>query len=244
MTQLQNKFVVITGGGTGIGAGIARGLAMAGCRVLVGGRRERPLRELAEAVRSEHPIQCHRLDVADDDSIQAFFDAARQYGGDADILVNSAGMNIANRTIDAMAPEDWDQVLRVNATGTYRCLLQVLPAMRARRDGLVINISSISGKRAIALGGVVYCASKFAVTALGTAVSNEVRGEGVRITNVYPGEVNTPILDKRPVPVSQQHKEAILQPEDIAALVTTICSLPPRAHVPEIVIKPTIQEWC
>ena len=81
------------------------------------------------------------------------------------------------------------------------------------------------------------------MTALGTAVSNEIRNEGVRITNVYPGEVNTPILDNRPTPVSQEHKDAILQPEDIASVVVTICGLPPRANVPEVVIKPTIQEW-
>lgn len=122
-------------------------------------------------------------------------------------------------------------------------MTEVLPAMRTRRDGLIVNISSVAGKRAITLGGVVYCASKFAMTALGTAVSNEVRDEGVRITNVYPGEVNTPILDNRPSPVSQEHKDAILQPEDIASVIVTICALPPRANVPEIVIKPTIQEW-
>lgn len=243
MRDLTNQFVVITGGGTGIGAGIARGLALAGCRVMVGGRREEPLRQLAESVKSAHPIQFHQLDVADDDSIAAFFTAATQLGGAPDILVNSAGINIAKRSMAEMDPKDWDLVMRVNATGAYRCMLAVLPAMRARRDGLVINISSISGKRAIQLGGVVYCASKFAMTALGTTVANEVRMEGVRITNVYPGEVNTPILDKRPVPVSDDHKAAILQPEDIAAMVTAICHLPPRAHVPEIVIKPTIQEW-
>jgi len=243
MNDLTNKFVVITGGGTGIGAGIARDLALAGCRVMVGGRREEPLRQLSQSVDSAEPIRFHMLDVANDESIRQFFDAARQQWGDADILVNSAGINIPNRTIAAMAPEDWDQVMRVNATGAYRCMLEVLPAMRARRDGVVINISSISGKRAIQLGGIVYCASKFAMTALGTAVSNEVRMEGVRVTNVYPGEVNTPILDKRPVPVSQEHKEAILQPEDIASMVTAICRLPARAHVPEIVVKPTIQEW-
>jgi NADP-dependent 3-hydroxy acid dehydrogenase YdfG len=160
-----------------------------------------------------------------------------------DILVNSAGVNIVNRTMAAMEPEQWDNVLRINATGAYRCMHRVLPAMRQRRSGIVINISSVAGKRAISLGGVAYAASKFAMTALGTATSNEVRQEGVRITNVYPGEVNTPILDRRPVPVSDDHRAAILQPDDIAALVLTICQLPPRAHVPEIVIKPTIQEW-
>lgn len=243
MIDLTNKAVVITGGGTGIGAGIARELATAGCRVMIGGRREEPLRELAQSVQSSEPVRFAPLDVADDASIREFFRQAREQLGEIDILVNSAGINIQNRSIAAMEPADWDHVLRVNATGAYRCMLEVLPAMRQRRDGVVINISSISGKRAIQLGGVVYCASKFAMTALGTAVSNEVRLEGVRVTNVYPGEVNTPILDKRPTPVSQEHKNAILQPEDVAALVATICRLPARAHVPEVVIKPTIQEW-
>jgi len=243
MIDLTNKTVVVTGGGTGIGAGIARELALAGCRVMIGGRREEPLRQLAESVRSAEAMRFAKLDVAEDASIAEFFTQAREQLGEIDILVNSAGINIQNRTFAAMDPADWDHVLRVNATGAYRCMLEVLPAMRQRGDGLVINISSIAGKRAIQLGGIVYCASKFAMTALGTAVSNEVRLEGVRVTNVYPGEVNTPILDRRPTPVSQEHKDAILQPEDIAAMVATICRLPARAHVPEIVIKPTIQEW-
>jgi len=198
---------------------------------------------MAADVQSDTPIYCHELDVAKPDSIEAFFAAVRSHFGDPDILVNSAGVNIQKRSMAEMVPEDWDRVLAINATGAYRCMHAVLPAMRERKDGLVVNISSIAGKRAIALGGVVYCASKFAMTALGTAVSNELRDEGVRVTNVYPGEVNTPILDNRPTPVSQEHKESILQPEDVAAVVATICALPPRANVPEVVIKPTKQEW-
>lgn len=243
MSELAGKVVAITGGGTGIGSGIAKGLAEAGCKVTIGGRRAEPLKEFAASVSGEHPIRTHVIDVAEADSVDAFFADIRDNVGEIDILVNSAGINIQKRTIAEMSPEDWDRVLQINASGAYRCMHQVLPAMRARRDGLVVNISSVAGKRAISLGGIVYCASKFAMTALGTAVSNEVRNEGVRITNVYPGEVNTPILDKRPTPVSQEHKDAILQPEDIAAVVVTICQLPPRANVPEVVIKPTIQEW-
>lgn len=243
MSQLEGKVVAITGGGTGIGAGIAKGLAEAGCKVTVGGRRTGPLEELAASISSPHPVRAHTIDVADADSVKAFFADVRSAHGDVDILVNSAGINIQKRTMAEMVPEDWDRVLQINATGAYRCMCEVLPAMRERRDGLVVNISSVAGKRAITLGGVVYCASKFAMTALGTAVSNEVRDEGVRITNVYPGEVNTPILDNRPTPVSQEHKDSILQPEDVAAVVVTICGLPPRANVPEVVVKPTKQEW-
>lgn len=243
MSQLTDKVVAITGGGTGIGAGIARALAEAGAKVTVGGRRLDPLDKLAATVDSPHPIRTHVIDVADAGSIEAFFEDVRSNVGEVDILVNSAGINIQKRTMAEMVPEDWDRVMAINATGAYRCMLQVLPAMRQRKDGLVVNISSVAGKRAITLGGIAYCSSKFAMTALGTAVSNEVRDEGVRITNVYPGEVNTPILENRPTPVSQEHKDSILQPEDIAAVVKTICELPPRANVPEVVVKPTKQEW-
>jgi len=243
MIDLHNKVVAVTGGGTGIGAGIARELALAGCRVMIGGRREEPLQKLADSVASPNAILCKSLDVAEPTSIQEFFASAKSQLGEVDILINSAGINIQNRTMAAMDPADWDRVMNINATGAYRCMLEVLPEMRARRDGLIVNISSVAGKRAIQLGGIVYCASKFALTALGTAVSNEVREEGVRITNVYPGEVNTPILDNRPSPVSQEHKDAILQPDDIASMIVAICKLPPRANVPEIVIKPTIQQW-
>lgn len=242
--NLQGKSVVVTGGGSGIGAGIALGLAAAGCRVAIGGRRTETLAEIVkQADQVAHPIVAHQLDVAENSSIDQYFDWAEQTLGEIDILVNSAGINIVNRTMAAMEPEQWEQVMRINATGAYRCVHRVLPAMRSRNDGLVINISSVAGKRAFALGGVVYAASKFAMTALGTTISNEVREEGVRVTNIYPGEVNTPILDRRPVPVSEEHRAAILQPEDIAAMVVAICQLPPRANVPEIVIKPTTQEW-
>jgi NADP-dependent 3-hydroxy acid dehydrogenase YdfG len=243
VSDLAGKVVAIVGGGTGIGAAIAKGLAEAGCKVTVGGRRVEPLQTLAASISSQPPVRTHVVDVASAESVNAFFADIRDNVGDIDILVNSAGINIQKRTMADMSPEDWDRVLSINATGAYRCMHEVLPAMRARKDGLVVNISSIAGKRAITLGGIVYCASKFAMTALGTAVSNEVRDEGVRITNVYPGEVNTPILDNRPTPVTQEHKDSILQPEDVAAVVVTICGLPPRANVPEVVIKPTIQEW-
>ncbi|WP_168565611.1 SDR family oxidoreductase [Crateriforma spongiae] len=243
MDALKDRIVAVTGGGTGIGEGIATALAAAGCRVTIGGRRLEKLQSAAQSMTGPHPVRCHTIDVADAASIEAFFDDVTQNVGDVDILVNSAGINIQNRTMAEMAPEDWERVLQINATGAYRCMHRVLPAMRKRRDGLIVNISSVAGKRAISLGGVVYCASKFAMTALGTAVSNEVREEGVRITNVYPGEVNTPILENRPVKVSDEHKASILQPEDIASVVLSICALPPRANVPEIVIKPTRQEW-
>jgi NADP-dependent 3-hydroxy acid dehydrogenase YdfG len=115
--------------------------------------------------------------------------------------------------------------------------------MRARKSGLVINISSLAGKRALPLAGPAYAASKFAATALGTAVGLEEKPNGIRVTNVYPGEANTPILDQRPAPVPDEKKARMIQPEDIGACVVTIAKLPERVQVPEIVITPLYQEY-
>jgi NAD(P)-dependent dehydrogenase (short-subunit alcohol dehydrogenase family) len=243
MTRLAGKTAVITGGGSGIGLGIALAFAAEGCRTLIAGRNAQRLLDAAATWTGTPGLLTHPVDVSDRDSVRQLFDHARRELGRIDILVNSAGTNIKTRTMASMSPEQWDQVLAINATGAYNCLAEVLPEMRARGDGLIVNISSIAGKRAISLGGIAYCASKFAMTALGTAVGNEVAPDGVRVTNVYPGEVNTPILVNRPEPVSDERKAAMVQPEDVGALVAAIAALPPRAHVPEIIIKPLVQQY-
>ena len=245
--SLKNKVVVVTGGGTGIGLGIATELARHEVKLVLCGRRKEKLDQAIEWIQNqlETPAKISgvSLDVANRDAVVQTFQTIFDDHGHVDILVNCAGVNIPNRTMDAMNPEQWDQVMAINATGAYNCMHQVLPAMRERKDGLIINVSSIAGKRALTLGGIAYAASKFAMTALGTAVSNEVADESVRVTNVYPGEVNTPILENRPVPVSDEQKNKMVQPEDVGKLIATIASLPPRAHVPEIIIKPTVQEY-
>jgi len=240
--KLADKTALVTGGGTGIGLGVALALASEGCRVAIAGRREQPLKEAAEAWQGEPALLHHAVDVADRESVAKLFDWAEQQLGCIDILVNSAGINVPNRSLAAMAPEDWDRVLAVNATGTYNCIHAVLPQMRERGEGLIVNISSVAGVRASVLGGVAYSAAKFAQTALGTSAALELGKEGIRVTNVYPGEVNTPILDRRPVPVSDEHKARILQPEDLGAAVLMVACLPPRAHVADLVIKPTSQD--
>ena len=241
--RLQGKRAVIVGGGTGIGLGIGQAFAAEGCRVVLAGRREEKLRAAAAAWPGEPAMLVHAVDVSDRQSVASLFAWATQQLGQIDILVNSAGVNIRTRSMAQMTPEQWDQVLAINATGAYNCMYAVLPQMRARRDGLIINISSVAGKRALTLGGVAYCASKFAMTALGTAVANEDAPNGIRVTNIYPGEVNTPLLENRPEPVSDERKAAMLQPEDLGALAVTIACLPPRAHVPELIIKPTLQQY-
>ncbi len=115
--------------------------------------------------------------------------------------------------------------------------------MRRQGGGLVVNISSIAGKRASKLAGTGYCASKFAMTALGAAVGLEESEHGIHVTNIYPGEVNTPILAERPVPVPPEKRAKMLLPEDIAAMVVALAKLHPRARVHELVITPLYQEY-
>jgi NADP-dependent 3-hydroxy acid dehydrogenase YdfG len=239
MTALSGRTALITGGATGIGLGIAKALDAAGCRVAISGRREDKLREAASGTKwLTHPV-----DVANRESVTALFAWAAQELGPIDILVCSAGMNIKNRMLCEMRPEQWDEVMAVNATGVYNCLYCVLPQMRERNDGIIFIISSVSGKRAAPLGGVAYNASKFAATGLGVSAWSEEGPHGVRVTNIYPGEVDTPILEHRPQSVSAERRATMLQPEDVGAMVAAIAQLPPRAHVPEVVIKPTVQAY-
>ncbi len=239
--SLEGKVALVVGGGTGIGKAIALSLAADGAKVAIAGRRFEVLEQVA--AESEAEIHCHSVDVADRTSVKGLFDFVTKTLGEVDILVNAAGINIKTRSMAEMTPEQWDQVMQINATGGYNLLYEALPPMRKRQDGLIINISSISGKRAYALGGIAYCASKFAMTALGTAAGNEVAADGVRITNIYPGEVETPILEQRPAAPTAEHRARMLQPEDFSEVVLSICHLPPRAHVAELIIKPTKQEY-
>jgi NAD(P)-dependent dehydrogenase (short-subunit alcohol dehydrogenase family) len=243
MTRLAGKTAIVTGGGSGIGLAIAQALAGEGCRVAVAGRRSDMLQRAAAESAARTPLMTHVVDVADRQSVAALFRWAQHALGPLDILVNSAGINVRRRLMAQTDPADWDRVLAVNATGVFNCMREVLPAMRERGDGLIVTISSISGLRASMLGGTAYSASKFAVSALTTAVGLEYGPYGVRTTNVYPGEVDTPILEHRPKPVSDEHRARILRPEDVAAAVLMVACLPPRAHVPELVIKPTWQEF-
>jgi NAD(P)-dependent dehydrogenase (short-subunit alcohol dehydrogenase family) len=242
-TKLAGKTAIVTGGATGIGQAIAVALAQEGCRVAIAGRSQEKLQKAAAEWKGATPLLVRQTDVADRDTVAALFDWAADQLGPIDILVNNAGVNSRTRLMSDMTPEVWDKTLSINATGVYNCMRAVLPQMRKRRDGLIVNISSISGKRASLLGGAAYCASKFAMAALGLTVALEEGANGIRVTTIYPGEVDTPILEDRPKPLSAEHRSRILLPEDVADVVLSIACLPARAHVPELIIKPTWQDF-
>lgn len=237
--QLSGKVALVTGGGTGIGLGIAHALAGAGAKVIITGRRVDVLKQACDE--SPVPLTFMQADVTNWISLELLFNNIHAEHGALDILVNSAGTNVAKRKLEELTLDDWDAMMKINCYGSFYCMRAALPKMIERKDGLVININSISGIRAGLLGGIGYNASKFAVTGLGITAAQEVAQHGIRVTNVYPGEVDTPILEKRPTPVTPEHRARILKPEDVGAAALMIACLPPRAHIPELTIKPTSQ---
>lgn len=236
--SLAGKVALVTGGGSGAGAAIARQLAEAGAQVVVVGRRAEQLQAACAAIAGGPAVVPIAADVADRAQVQALADEVLGRFGRIDILVNNAGVNIVARRLEELAPEDWDQLMTINATGAFNMIRAVLPAMRAQGGGQIINISSISGVRASALAGAAYSASKHAMNALSYVVAQEEEQHGIRSTVIVPGEINTPLLDQRPNPVSAEQRARILQPDDIASAALFIATLPAHVAVPELVIKP------
>jgi NADP-dependent 3-hydroxy acid dehydrogenase YdfG len=235
MSQLQGKVAWITGGGSGIGLAGGLELARAGAHVVISGRNPETLAQAEKQMRAAGSVEAIPLDVASKDDVAKV--AAKI--GRVDILVNSAGINSPRRNFHNVSLESWDQIVAINLSGMFYCVHAVLPGMRSRKDGLVINVSSWSGRYANTLTGPGYNATKHAVVALTESINMEECANGIRATSVLPGEVATPILEKRPVPPTPEVRAKMLQAEDLGRTILFIASLPPRACVNEIIISPT-----
>jgi NADP-dependent 3-hydroxy acid dehydrogenase YdfG len=241
MSNLTNKVVLVTGGGSGIGLAVARSLLAEGARVAISGRDEAKLLRAADDMNGGDRLITHAADVSEPGQVQRLIAAVTKRLGPIDILVNNAGTNIKARTFKELTPETWKLLIGANMDGAFYCMREVVPQMAARGGGLIININSIAGVRASPLGGPAYSAAKFGLHALSLCLGAEVKTDGIRICGVYPGEVNTPILDVRPKAVDDAHRNRILQPEDVAAAVLFIAQMPPHVVVPELVITPLSQ---
>jgi NADP-dependent 3-hydroxy acid dehydrogenase YdfG len=243
MSKLADKTALITGGGSGIGLATARLFLDEGARVVITGRDEAKLIAASKTLAAGTRLAHYAADVSKVEQVETLVRHATKVLGRIDILVNNAGLNIKDRAFRQLTPESWDQLIRANLDGAFYCIHAVFPQMLERKDGLIINISSIAGKRAGPLGGAGYAAAKFGMSALGICLAAEEKDSGVRVSNIYPGEVDTPILVHRPQPVTEDHRQRILKPEDVATAVLFVATLPPRVSVPELVIKPTSQVY-
>jgi NADP-dependent 3-hydroxy acid dehydrogenase YdfG len=243
MSTLQDKIVLVVGGSSGIGLGIGKAFAREGSTVILAGRNLAKLEAAAAEFETAGPPVIRVCDAGNADHARGLVASVEQEFGRIDIMIYCAGINAPQREFTNATPEIFDEIMRVNANGAFYCFHAALPGMRARKDGLIINVVSIAGFRAFEFSGVSYCASKFAQSAIGVFARNEVLPEGVRVTNLYPGETDTPIMEKRPVPPPPEKRAQMLQPEDIADMTVAIARLPRRAIVPEIVITPSYQTF-
>jgi NADP-dependent 3-hydroxy acid dehydrogenase YdfG len=241
MSKLTGKVAVVTGGGSGVGKSVVALFLKEGAKVVIAGRDAAKLDAVAKELKADDQLRTLPTDVSDAHQCEALIAFATKAFGHIDILVNNAGTNLKERTLRELTPAAWDMMIATNLDGAFYCTRAVLPQMLARKDGVIVNVVSTSGKRATPLGGAAYVAAKFGMAALGLVLAAEEKDSGVRVSNVYPGEIDTPILAARPKPITEEHRATILKPEDVAEAVLFVAGLPPRVSVPELVIKPTAQ---
>ena len=240
MISLTGKVAWITGAGTGIGLAGAKALADAGATVVMSGRRKEVLALEAEKIRIKGgKSEVEALDVSDAKSVKKTAAAILNRHARVDILVNSAGLNVPNRYWKNQTIEGWKEVIGINLDGSFYTTLAVLPSMRARKDGLVINVSSWAGVFHPKLTGAAYNASKHAVTAMTETINMEECANGIRACAICPAEVATPIMDRRPVPPSQEDRARMLQAEDLGNTIRFIAQMPPHVCVNQVIISPT-----
>jgi NADP-dependent 3-hydroxy acid dehydrogenase YdfG len=243
MGKLDGKVAVITGGGSGVGKAAALLFLQEGAKVVIAGRDQAKLDAVVAEANAGGNLRGVATDVTSPAQCEALIRYATRTFDRVDILVNNAGTNLKARTIRELTPEAWDMMVRTNLDGAFYCTKAVLPQMLDRKDGVIVNVVSVAGKRANPLGGAAYVAAKFGMGGLGLVLANEEKDSGVRVSNVYPGEIDTPILVHRPTPVSEQQRAVILKPEDVADAVLFVAALPPRVSISELVIKPTAQMY-
>ena len=240
MGSLDGRIAWVTGAGTGMGLAGAQHLAAAGATVVMSGRRGDVLeREAADIRKTGGKAEVEPLDVSDAASAQRVMGAILGRHGKLDILVNSAGLNTPKRSWRDVTVEGWNEVIRVNLDGTFYCVHAALPSMRARKDGLLINIASWAGKYTLAMAGAAYNGSKHAVVALTETLNMEECVNGIRACALCPAEVATPILDRRPIPPSPEERARMLQGDDIGRAIRWVAEQPPHVCVNEITISPT-----
>ncbi|GAB4361907.1 MAG: SDR family NAD(P)-dependent oxidoreductase [Bryobacter sp.] len=236
MTSLTNERILVLGASSGIGRETAVLFAQAGAKVYASARRTERLEELA----AQYPnIVCGAADATKRESMEACVaDAVAKLGG-VDILVYSTGTNTPERALTRLTREIWDELIEVNLNSAYTVTAALLPAMREAGKGLLIYVSSISGKYGD-VSGAAYQASKRGMLGLAAAVRAEERQHGIRTTVVCPGLINSEFMQHRPVKPDEATLNKALEPVDIAELIFGIAQLHPRACVPDVEIWPTV----
>ncbi|MEZ4726386.1 MAG: SDR family oxidoreductase [Caldilineaceae bacterium] len=236
---LAGKVVIIAGASSGMGRATALAAAAAGATVVVAARKAEALQGVCDQINQNGGrALAHPTDLTAPGTAQALVEAALTAYGRVDVLINSIGTNLPRRTIAELTNESWAMMMEVNLTSAFHLTQAIMPLFRRQQDGLLIHITSGAAKKADR-SGIAYQATKAGVSALAHGAMEEEREHGVRVTVIYPGLTETPLVYQRPTPPTPEMLAKALQPEDVAAACLFVMGLPARAHVPELVLYPS-----
>ncbi len=240
MTDLAGRLAWVTGAGSGIGEAAAKALAQANATVVLTGRRVEPLEAVAEAIRAAGGLAAVAPgDLTDAAAVDRIVRAIGEEHGRLDILVNNAGMNIRERSWSELKPAGIDALLNGNLSSAFYAAAASLPLMRANRSGVMIHTASWAGRFISPVSGPAYTAAKHAVVAMSHSINMEEFANGIRSSVICPAEVATPILDRRPQPISAEDRALMLQPDDLGELILFIATRPKHVCMNEVLISPT-----
>ena len=238
--EIANKVVVIAGASSGMGRATARALAGAGARLVLAARSGDALGEIErELTAGGSEAMAVPADATRETDAAGLVQAALDRFGRIDALINSVGTNIPERSLRELTHENWHHLLDVNLSAAFNLTKAVLPAFREQGGGLLVHISSSAAKKPDQ-SGVAYQASKAGLVGLAHGTMEEERANGVRVSVIFPGMTDTPLVLKRPVPTPPETLAKALQPEDVAAACAFVVGLPERAYVPELVLYPSV----
>ena len=235
----MKKSAVITGAGSGVGRAIALQLAQQGWRIAHIGRRAEPLRETAKL--SGLPAENFIIAPCDIGSSSAVAEMGKRvlaHLGEVEVLINAAGTNAPRRLLNVLSLEDYHAMINTNLNGAYYCVQAFLPQMRARKSGTIINIISDAGKQASPKAGPAYVMSKFGLAGLNQSINAEERANGIRACAIFPGDIDTPLLNKRPQPPDVESRSKMMRAEDVANCALFCINLPAHVIVEEMLVRP------
>ncbi len=234
----MNKVAVITGAGSGVGRATAVKLAQSGWTVVLIGRTEATLKATAELTTKPDACMIAPLRIGDLDTTNKIAAEVLKRFGRIDLVVNAAGTNVPKRSLEVLSMTDYHEMMDSNLNGAFYLIQAFLPTMRKQKSGTVVNIVSDAGRQASPKAGPGYVVSKFGMVGLTQAINAEERPNGIRACAILPGDIDTPLLDKRPAPPNSEARAKMLQPDDVADCVMLATNLPDRAVIEELLIRP------
>ncbi|PYT00528.1 MAG: short-chain dehydrogenase [Acidobacteria bacterium] len=232
--DLNSKIAIVTGGTKGIGYAIAESLAKSGASVFVCGRNERDVKNAIENLSGSGNAAGSVCDVRNEDDVTAMLRSCVEAFGGVDILINNAGIGYFGKTVEELSGDEFRQTLETNLFGVFYACHHAIPLMKTRGGGYIINISSLAGQNAHARMAA-YNASKFGLNGFSEALMQEVRHDGIKVSYICPGSVNTDFGGDTAGP----EKAWQLQPGDIAEAVIDLLSFDRRALPSKIEIRPS-----